>query len=185
MAYVTEMKKSEVRVHFVGCFDTCDDFYSVSELKKAAETRALRSAHVVSNKNIVTGFSGLVHCTYVDAVLQVLIASPYFSDYFLKQKHIRSLSAATNLQSCLSSCFSKLIYYVKRSQKEIAKPDDLYKKIASKFEYVDFNAYQKQYVEKFFSNFLETLSEELGNPEKLFDKYPLVQNFEQNKQEIE
>jgi hypothetical protein len=30
------MKKSEVKVHFVGCSDTCDDYYSIEEFKKAA-----------------------------------------------------------------------------------------------------------------------------------------------------
>ena len=177
-AYVTDLRKNEVRLHFIGISDTCDDYYSVDDLSEGG------GKAIVSNKNIVTTFEGLEHCSCINAVLQVLIASPFFSDYFLKQKHIRSLSSDTNLQSCLSSYFSKVIYDVKKHQKQTVRPDDLYKKIAAKVEPFSADAPTKQYAEKFVSRFLEVLSGELGNPEKLFDKYSLVTNSEDNNEKF-
>lgn len=91
------------------------------------------------------------------------------------------MSHDTNLQSCLSSYFSKVIYEVKKHQKQTVRPEDLYKKISSKVEEVNFEVPTKQYAEKFISKLLETLSGELGNPEKLFDKYSLVTNLEEHK----
>lgn len=53
-AYVTDIRKNDVRLHFVGTSDTCDDYYSVDEL-----VEGINNKMIVSNKNIITTFEGL------------------------------------------------------------------------------------------------------------------------------
>lgn len=53
-AYVTDIRKNDVRLHFVGTSDTCDDYYSVDDLVEGITNKV-----IVSNKNIITTFEGL------------------------------------------------------------------------------------------------------------------------------
>lgn len=50
-AYVTDMRKNDVRLHFVGTSDTCDDYYNTEELAEGISNKL-----IVNNKNIVTTF---------------------------------------------------------------------------------------------------------------------------------
>ena len=154
------MRKNEVKLHFVEMSDTCDDYYDIQQFN-SDDLREL-----VPSKNHITTLEGLESKSVINAVLQVFVASPYFSDFFLKQKHIRSLSKGVNLQSCMSSSFSKLVYDAKKHQKQSLKPDDVLRKIETscnisldgldKLEGLD-----RMPAETFVHKFLEGLSREL------------------------